>query len=160
MNWAFWIAILIMIVGLVGSVFPLLPGPPIVWLGALFYAVQTHFAVVGWITLVGLALLAIAAVSSDFWIAALGNRQAGASGWATLFSTIGGMIGLFTFGLPGMLIGSLLGVLLPEWRRWRDTGHIMKMSGRTLKNWLVSTLVQSSLSLLMIIVFVVRVLLD
>lgn len=153
----FVFALLVMILGLLGSLLPLLPGPPIIWLGAFFYAWRTNYQQIGWITLGSLALLAIAAVTSDIWVGALGQRKAGASGWASLGSAVGGIIGLFIFAIPGMLIGSIIGALLPDWQRWRDGQHIRSVSVRTLKNWLVSALVQASLGLIMIVVFIVRV---
>ena len=153
----FVFALLVMIIGLAGCLLPLLPGPPIIWLGAVFYAWRTGFQQVGWITLALLALIMVAAVTSDIWVAALGQRQAGASGWASLGSAVGGMIGLFTFALPGMLIGSIVGALLPDWKRWREGRHVWKVSLRTLKSWLVSALVQTGLGLAMIAIFILRV---
>jgi uncharacterized protein YqgC (DUF456 family) len=153
----FVFALLIMLIGLAGSLLPLLPGPPIIWLGALFYAWQTDFQQVGWITLSLLGLLALAAVTSDFWVGALGQRKAGASVWASLGSAVGGMIGLFVFALPGMLIGSIIGALLPDWKRWREGRHVWNVSLRTLKSWLVSALVQAGLGIVMITIFIVRV---
>ena len=157
MSVEFVLTLLIMALGLVGSVFPLLPGPPIIWLGALFYAWTTNFQQIGWITLVVLALLALAAATSDVWVGAAGQRRAGASLWSTLGSTVGGVIGLFTLAIPGMLIGSILGALIPDWRRWRDWRHISNVSFRTVKNWLVSVAVQVGLGVVMIIIFLVRV---
>ena len=78
MNIQFLVALLIMAIGLVGSVFPLLPGPAIIWLGALFYAWSTSFQPLGWITLALLALIALAASTSDIWVGAAGQRRAGA----------------------------------------------------------------------------------
>ena len=157
MSIEFVVALLIMVLGLVGCVFPLLPGPAIIWLGALFYAWSTGFQSMGWITLVALAAIALAASTSDVWVGAAGQRRAGASIWSTLGSTIGGIIGLFIFAIPGMLIGSILGALLPDWQRWRDWRHISNVSFRTVKNWLVSVLVQVLLGLAMVAIFVLSV---
>jgi uncharacterized protein len=159
MNIQFLVALLIMVIGLVGSVFPLLPGPAIIWLGALFYAWSTSFQPIGWVTLVLLALIALVAATSDVWVGAAGQRRAGASIWSTLGSTIGGIIGLFLLAIPGMLIGSIIGALLPDWQRWRDWRHISNVSFRTVKNWLVSVLVQVLLGIEMIAIFVQRVVL-
>jgi uncharacterized protein len=157
MTVALIIALLIMLIGLAGSIVPLLPGPPIIWLGAFFYAWQTDFTSIGWLTLLGLAAIAIAAATSDLWIGAMSNRKAGASGWATLFSTIGGIVGLFTLGLPGMILGSILGVLLPDWRRWREGQHVWNVSWRTVKSWIVGALVQAGLGIVMIVIFLIRI---
>src|SRR5262245_49290498 len=148
------LALAIMAFGLVGSFLPLLPGPPIIWLGALFYAWRTDFAAVGWGTLAALGVLGIAATTSDVWVGALGQRRAGASAWGSIGSAIGGIIGLFVFNLPGMLIGSIIGALLPDWKRWREGRHVLDVSLRTLKSWLVSALVQAGLGVVMIVLFI------
>ncbi len=150
------IALLIMLLGLFGSILPLIPGPPIVWLGALFYGWSTDFQTIGWGTLLLLGVIGVAAATSDIWMGALGNRSSGESLLTTVLSLIGGIIGLFLFALPGMLIGSIIGVLLPNWRRWREQGYIFNVSWRVVKSWVVGTLVQTGLSLAMIAIFVLR----
>lgn len=156
MNATLAIALLIMLLGLAGSVLPLVPGPPVIWLGALFYAHQTAYQAVGWGTLLVLFALMLAAVTSDFWVGAVRNRREGASLLATLLSTVGGIAGLLIASIPGMLIGSLLGMLLPDWRRWREPGHVLKISGQTIKNWLIGAAVQIALGIAMIAGFLAR----
>ncbi|HEY1014788.1 MAG TPA: DUF456 domain-containing protein [Herpetosiphonaceae bacterium] len=156
MSGALLIALIIMALGLAGSVLPLVPGPPVIWLGALFYAHQTGYQTVGWGTLLALFALMLAAVTSDFWVGAVRNRREGASLLATLLSTVGGIAGLLLASIPGMLIGSLLGMLLPDWRRWREPGHVVKISWRTIKNWLIGAAVQIALGVAMIGLFLVR----
>ncbi|WP_110515113.1 DUF456 domain-containing protein [Herpetosiphon llansteffanensis] len=152
------LALLIMFLGLVSVVIlPILPGAALIWLGALLYASMTEFVVVGWGTLAILGVIALIAMTSDIWVGALGQRRGGASIWATIFSMIGGIIGLFILNIPGMLIGSIIGALLPEWQRWRDGKFVLDVSWRTIKNWLVSIAIQVSLGLVMVTIFLVRV---
>ena len=150
------LALIIMLLGLAGSVLPLVPGPPVIWLGAWFYAHQTGYQTVGWATLAVLFLLMLAAVTSDFWVGAVRNRREGASLAATLLSAAGGVGGLLLAGLPGMLIGSLLGMLLPDWRRWREPKHLLNLSWRTVKNWLLGAAVQLALGVTMVGLFLAR----
>ncbi|MBP8251119.1 MAG: DUF456 domain-containing protein [Herpetosiphon sp.] len=151
------LALMIMVVGVAASMVPMMPGSLIVWLGAFFYAWSTKFQIVGWLTLVILGLMAIAASTSDLWVGTMRQRQAGASLASTLGGLIGGIIGLFVFALPGMLLGTIIGTLVPDWKRWRDWRHISHISWRTVKNWMVGIAVQVGIGIAMIIVFVVRV---
>ena len=151
------IALFIMLVGLVGAVAPLIPGPPIVWLGALYYAWQTQFNEVGVVSLVVLGALGIAGGTSDLWVAYLGARRGGASGWATLASFVGGIAGFFILNVPGMLIGSFGGVVLAEYLRHRDWRRMLRAGGGYLVGWLLSTVVEVVVCILMIMLFLAAV---
>jgi uncharacterized protein YqgC (DUF456 family) len=142
-----------MVIGVVGAIAPVIPGPPIVWLGALYYAWRTGFDEVGVAMLAVLGLLAIVGGTSDWWMGYLGARRGGASGWATLASFVGGIAGLVVFSLPGMLIGSIGGVVLVEYLRHRDWRRVARASGGYLAGWLLSAVIEVAVCLLMIALF-------
>ena len=148
---------LIMIAGLIGSIAPLVPGPPFVWLGAFYYAWQTDYQTVGVLTLIVLAVLAIVGGTADLWLSYAGARRAGASGWATLASMIGGLVGFIVFTLPGMIIGSLAGVILVEYLRHRDWRRVLRASGGYLAGWLLSTVIEVGVCIAMIGIFLLAV---
>ncbi len=157
MNTYLILALAMMAVGLVGAVVPMIPGPPFVWLGAFYYAWRTGYDEVGVFTLVLLGALAIAGGTSDWWLSYLGARRAGASGWSTLASFVGGIIGLLLLSLPGMLIGSLAAVVLVEYSRHRDWRRVLRASGGYLAGWLLSTVVEVAVCVVMIGIFLVSV---
>lgn len=109
----FWwfLTIFLMLVGLIGTVLPLIPGAILILIGA----VVNHFAIgsVGWGTLVVLTLLAIAAQALDIVSGAAGAKWFGATRWGAVGGILGAIVGLF-FGLPGLLIGPLLGAMTGE----------------------------------------------
>lgn len=109
----FWwfLTIFLMLVGLIGTVVPLIPGAVLILLGA----VVNHFAVgsVGWGTLLVLTVLAVAAQILDVVSGAAGAKWFGATRWGAVGGILGAIAGLF-FGLPGLFIGPLLGAILGE----------------------------------------------
>ncbi len=111
MLWA--LALLLIGIGLVGTVLPGLPGPVAVFGGFLLAAWADDFARIGPGTLVVLALLTIAAHVVDIAGVALGVRRSGASGRAAAGATLGALVGL-VFGVPGLLIGPFLGAITAE----------------------------------------------
>lgn len=100
-----------MLVGLVGTVVPLIPGAILILLGA----VVNHFAIgsVGWGTLIVLTLLAAAAQGLDIVSGAAGAKWFGATRWGAVGGILGAIVGLF-FGLPGLFVGPLLGAIVGE----------------------------------------------
>ncbi len=106
---------LLVVVGLVGSVVPILPGVPMVFVGLFLAAWAGGFEAVGGGTLTVLGLMALASVFLDFAATALTTRRYGAGRSAALGAVFGLLVGLF-FGLAGAIFGPLIGAFC---------GHLM-----------------------------------
>jgi uncharacterized protein YqgC (DUF456 family) len=104
-----------------------------------------------------LALLAVAGATSDIWASALGAKKSGASGWATVASAVGGVIGLLLLSIPGLFIGAIAGIALVEYSRHKDWNAVMKASGGYVVGYLVSLVVQLFVCLLMMGIFAAAV---
>ncbi len=139
-QWVFWFTLLVMLVGLAGTILPALPGVGLVWLAALAYAVAERFATIDPWTFAALTVLAAASLAADFLLTQAGGRMAGASWQALLAGMALGMVGLL-LGLvvggvgaaPGAMIGTLAGILIVEYRHRRDWREAFKAGG----GWLV-----------------------
>jgi len=97
----------------VGSVLPFVPGTPLIFLGALIYALATGFEVVGPWHLVALGLLVALTYVLDYAAGALGARRLGGGRWAALGALVGGIAGIF-FGLVWILVGPVVGAIAFE----------------------------------------------
>jgi uncharacterized protein YqgC (DUF456 family) len=103
-----------MVVGLVGTVIPLLPGTTIIFAAAVIHRVmlgEEHS--VGWWTLGGLLILTIVSHVLDFASGSLGAKKFGATRWGVLGGLVGTILGMFFFPW-GLLLGPVLGVLAGE----------------------------------------------
>lgn len=148
---------IIMLLGLLGGVLPVVPGPPLIWLGAVYYGYRTTWVDVSWPSLTLLLLLAIVGSTADLWMGYLGARRGGASGWASLLSLVGGLIGLLIFSLPGAIIGSVGTVALLEYRRHGNWQNMLRASGGYIVGWLLSVIVKLAISVAMIVIFIIAV---
>lgn len=113
---AFWwtITLLLMAIGLAGTVLPLVPGTTIILAAAILHHVMLGEAQsVGWFTLSGLIALTILSYALDFVSGALGAKWFGATRWGAIGGIIGAIVGLF-FGIIGLFIAPLIGVLVGE----------------------------------------------
>jgi len=107
------LALLVMSVGLLGSVLPVLPGVPVVLGAALAH--KLYFGAngaSGWVLLL-LAFLTILALGLDYLATSVGARKMGASWRGMLGAILGGVVGLF-FSIPGILLGPFVGAFLLE----------------------------------------------
>jgi uncharacterized protein len=153
------LALLIMVVGLIGTVVPVLPGSVLIFGAALLHAWVEGFQAVGWPTLLVLGLLAVIGTTADIWASSLGAKAGGASGWSVLAGLAGGLVGLILFSLPGAILGAILAVLLTETARLRDVKGAAKAGGGWMLGWLLSTVVHLSAGLIMVALFVWQVIL-
>jgi uncharacterized protein len=113
------LAILLVLVGLAGTVLPALPGAPIVFAGLLLAAWIDDFQKVGWITLTFLFLLVLLTFAIELGAAGLGAKRVGASKMAVVGAAVGTIVGLF-LGIPGLLLGPFVGAALGEYVSRRD----------------------------------------
>jgi uncharacterized protein len=109
--WAF--ALVLIAVGIAGTVLPALPGPALVFAGLLLGAWADGFERVGPATLVLLGLLTVVAYVVDLAATVMGVQRSGASGRAVIGAVIGLLAGV-PFGLPGILLGPFAGAVIGE----------------------------------------------
>jgi uncharacterized protein YqgC (DUF456 family) len=151
------LALFVMLIGLVGTVLPVLPGTILILLGALLYAVVDGFQLVGWPTLIVLGLLTLVATTADIWASSAGAKVSGASGWSIVTGLIGGLAGFILLSLPGAIIGAVGGVLLTEIVRVGDWKKALKAGSGWLIGWAISAVVQLGIGLIMVAIFVWQV---
>jgi hypothetical protein len=87
-EWAFWLTLGVMVVGLVGTLVPVLPGVELIWLAALVYAIAERFATIDPLTFAALTALAAIGITANIWASHLGSRLGGAS-WQALLAGLG-----------------------------------------------------------------------
>ncbi|HKE47971.1 MAG TPA: DUF456 domain-containing protein [Rhodanobacteraceae bacterium] len=107
------LAAVLIVVGVIGTVVPALPGVPLVFAGMLVAAWADGFQHVGLWTLIGLGVLTLIAVAVDFFAGLAGAKRVGASRLALIGAAVGTLVGIF-FGIPGLLLGPFLGALIGE----------------------------------------------
>lgn len=143
---------LLVAAGLVGTVLPLLPGAPLVFLGLLVGAWIDGFQRVGAVTLSLLALLTLCSFAIELWATRHGARRVGASGLAVFGAVLGGVVGLF-FSLPGVVIGPFLGAFAGELLMKRGFRQAGRAGLGTWLGLLLATAARAAIILLMIGLF-------
>jgi len=115
METLWWIlTVLLMLIGLAGTVIPLIPGTVLILAGAVLHRIALGAEhSVGWGTLAGLTFLMLVSQALELLSGSLGAKYFGATRWGAIGGILGGIVGLF-FGLAGLIAGPLLGVLIGE----------------------------------------------
>jgi len=139
---AFGIALLLVAVGIIGVFIPFVPGVPLAWLGLLLYAFATHFATISKTVL--LIFLLVVALTSivDFVAPLIGARRYHASRYGIIGSSLGLMVGLFTLGPLGIVIGPLAGAFLGELIAGKPQTDAIKSAWGAFVGFLAGTLIK------------------
>jgi uncharacterized protein YqgC (DUF456 family) len=145
---------LTVVVGLVGTVLPAIPGVPLIFLGLFLAAWAEGFQYVGMGTVTVLGVMALVAYGVDLVAGALGAKKFGASRLAILGAMIGALVGLF-MGIPGVLIGPFVGAAAGELVARRDLLQAGRAGFGTWLGLVVGAAVKIAISFSMVAVFVV-----
>ncbi len=146
------IAIALMVVGLVGTVLPGLPGVVAIFGGMLLAAWIDSFEKIGVATLVLLGVLTALAFVIDIVASLLGAKRVGASKQALIGAALGAIVGLF-FGLPGLLLGPFVGAVAGEYLARQQLDQAARVGVGTWLGLLVGVIAKLALAFTMLGIF-------
>lgn len=137
------VAILLVLVGLVGSIVPGVAGPPFSFLGLLVLSFvkgieySTTFLVV-------MGLIAAVVFALDYVVPVWGTKKLGGTKAGVRGSTIGLILGLivtfvFPIGFIAVLIGPFVGAYIGEKQAGTDDGQALKAAFGSFVGFLVGT---------------------
>lgn len=145
-----------MLIGLIGSVLPGLPGSPLVLVAAIGHRLYFGAASASNTVLVVLVVLGLVSLLFDFAATALGAKKFGATWRGALGAVIGGIIGLF-FALPGIILGPFLGATLFEMLGDKEFKNAAKAGAGAVLGLLLGVIGKFSICVIMIALFATNV---
>lgn len=149
------IATIFMIVGLIGCLLPVLPGPPFSYIGLLITQLLSPAPFSLKFMLVWL-LITVVVVALDYVVPIYGTKKYGGSRFGIWGSVLGLVVGLF-FSPFGIIIGPILGALIGELLSGKKYAEASKAALGSFIGFLVGTLFKLLASSFMIYYFVVAV---
>lgn len=135
------LGIVFMISGILGCVLPVIPGPPLSYLGLLLlhftekYQFSPRFLII-WAVITGVVY------ALDYIIPAWGTKKFGGSKRGVWGSIIGLVIGLFFFPPFGIIIGPFVGAVVGELTVGKDSNAALKSGFGSFLGFLLGTLLK------------------
>ncbi|MBN2808961.1 MAG: DUF456 domain-containing protein [Deltaproteobacteria bacterium] len=103
------------LVGMIGTLIPVLPGSGLIFVGILAYALLTNFQIITVSAVMTLLGLMLVGTIGQFFITSLGAKVMGAGKYGIIGALVGFCLGLFLIPLPGgSLLGAFAGAFLCE----------------------------------------------
>jgi uncharacterized protein YqgC (DUF456 family) len=142
-----------MLIGILGSFLPALPGPAASWLGILLLyctAIPINYWILG-ITLIITIILSVL----DYIIPAAGTKRFGGSKYGIWGTNIGLIVGLIAPIPFGFLIGPFIGALIGElFFHPQEHKRALKAAAGSLLGFLASTFIQFLVCILFLGLFI------
>lgn len=141
-----------LILGLVGCFAPILPGPPLSFLGLLFM----HWSRFGQYTpntLWMFAILTVLVTIIDYFIPLWGTRKWGGSGAGVTGATVGLVLGFF-FSPIGIILGPFVGAVIGELLAGKKTHEALRSGMGAFIGFVLGTAIKMSLVFVMVYYFI------
>lgn len=151
-SYLYALAAVLVLLGLAGTVLPLLPGVLLVFVGLVVGAWADGFTRVGAWGIGLLAVLAVLAFVADLIGSLFGAKRAGASPLALAGATLGAIVGLL-FGIPGLILGPFAGAVAGEYIARRRLGQASIVGLGTWLGLLFAAVTKIVIAFLMIATF-------
>ena len=146
--WA--LSLVVMCVGLIGTVVPGLPGMPLVLAGAARFALGSGFAVIGWLQLAAFVILGVIGVGLNLLGNLIGARQFGASRFGLLGALLGLVPGMLLAGPFGIVIGPLVGAIVAELIAGRELHAALRSGAGVVVGYLFGSLAEVVIALIIV----------
>lgn len=149
-----WVAVALLVAGVVGSLVPGLPGPLLSLGGVYLHWWATSYAEPGLLALVSLTLVGLFALAVDVVAGALSTRAGGGSWPVSAAASVAGFLLFFVAGPVGVAVGVAGTVFVLTLLTTRDGTDSARAALYATVGVLGSALVQALLTLSMLVAFV------
>ncbi len=146
------LGIILMIIGIIGCLVPVLPGPPLSYLGLILLHVSKFGQFTNTVLIV-LAAITVVVTILDYIVPIWGTRKFGGSKYGMRGATVGLIIGLF-LGPVGIIVGPLIGAIVGELIFKDDMKYALKAGFGSLLGFLTGIGLKLAASFIMTFYFV------
>lgn len=151
------ISFLLMLVGILGSFLPVLPGPPISWVGLLLLYL-TQAVPMNYMILTITFIVAFIVAILDYVIPAQGTKRFGGSKYGIWGTNIGLVVGLLAPIPLGFIIGPFLGAFVGELMNdATDSKKALKAATGSIIGFLASTFMKFVVAIVFFGLYIAKV---
>jgi uncharacterized protein YqgC (DUF456 family) len=150
------IAMIVMFIGLAGSILPGIPSTPVVMAAAVGH--KLYFGPMGpaWWVLLILGIITSLSLLMDYLTTVYGAKKMGATWRGAAGAVVGALIGIF-FSLPGLILGPFLGAMAFEMAGGRDAKESSRAGVGAMIGLLAGAIGKVACCIAMMAVFTVNV---
>jgi uncharacterized protein YqgC (DUF456 family) len=151
------LVIVAMLIGAAGTILPVLPGIPFIFIAALFYGWYEGFTAITSEYLIILGIITALSMLFSYLSTVWGTRHFGASKWGSVGAILGLFFGLILLPPLGIIIGPLLGAFIGEYFTQKNSDQAIRASAGALIGLFSGIVVNLLIAVGMIISFIIKV---
>lgn len=151
------VSFLFVLLGLVGTILPMLPGVPLVFIGSAILAFYTQFSLISPLTLIIFFVLMIISLAIDYFSGLVGAKYSGASLWAMIGAFIGAIIGALYFGVLGLIFAPAISVMIFELIQKKSVNKSARSASYTFFSTVFGMVLNGAIALVMLVIFLLAV---
>ncbi len=142
MDYIFIVAGIIFIVsGILGAVLPVIPGPPLSYIGLLLLHFTEHYQFTERFLIIW-AVITVVVYILDYFVPVWGTKRFGGSRRGVWGSMIGLIAGLLFMGPVGIIIGPFAGAVIGELTAGKDSAAALKSGFGSFIGFLAGTILK------------------
>ncbi|MEL7158163.1 MAG: DUF456 domain-containing protein [Actinomycetota bacterium] len=141
---------IVMAVGLVGTVFPFVPGVALIWAAAVLYGFFVGFGLTGFIVVGAMTVIVLASVAKSVLLPRRMAEGQDVSRWSQLVAAVGAVLGLIFIPVVGVFVGALLGLFAAELANHRNVTAARRATVAVAKGFGLSALIEVFMAVAMI----------
>ena len=143
-----------MLVGLLGTLLPFLPGIPLIMAAGVVWALLVGAGATGWAAVGVMLVIGAAGMVVGTLLPAKTTAASGAPRWVLAAAALGVVVGFFVIPVVGALVGGPVAVFLAELWRLRDVAQASRSTRAALRGMGLGIAIQFGAALAMILVWV------
>jgi len=157
MDTIFWLALLLMIGGVIGSILPAIPGPILSFAGLVVYYIfqEEQVLTLGPVIFFGVGMLFL--IVADYLLPFLGVKFLGASKSGQWGAVIGAILGIVFFPPLGIFLGALVGGIVGELYHGKEPQEAVKAGVGVVTGSVVAIFLQVIFSLSILAYFLFKI---
>jgi len=133
---------LLQLLGLAGSILPVLAGPPLNFLGIILLCLARGWDTFSRPLLFSLLTLVVISVLVDYFLPIRGAKKYGSTRWGAWGAFFGMLIGVFFFPPFGLIIGALTGAIIGELLAGKSESAALRAGWGVLLGYFVSLIIR------------------
>lgn len=149
-----FIVVALLVVGMLGAVFPVLPGVFAIFIGFVVYGLFFGFFPLDATFWIIQTILLIIIVVAEYVITSVAVKRSGGSRASVTGTNVGLILGPFLIPMFGIILGPFLGSLLGEMNTSKDVRHLLKVGFGSLVGFFISVIFKLVFQSIMIGLFV------
>ncbi len=147
------LGIICIIIGIIGCIFPTIPGPPLGYAALILLQFAKEEPVFGRNFLIKFAILTIIISLMDYFLPLLGAKLYGTTKYGIWGAIIGMIVGIIFFPPFGMVLGIFIGAIVGELIAGKENSMALKAGMITFIGSITAVFIKLSLSLVMAFYF-------